>query len=318
MRFLLSAILGILVIAAFIAFFLLSSVVGYVDSPERLVESTHEGSLRKVIVEQTATYIADEVAADPTLANMSVEQLRAIVGSVVTQEWLDETLITAHGAVKRAVHGVEATAVLDLRGIKLALSGALSDLKIRAESNCAELLGADACSDADASRRMIAAFEARSLVAIGHLDNEIDLLQELQGADRENAVKLQRGLESIETVRMLSLIVLIMGCAVFIAVNARPLSRLLLATGTIASLSSAIYLVAIVMSESRASHEVSLASSAHSSAEAGTLAGRFVHQVIGGAVGGSSVRVGCIGGVGLVLIVLGIAARRRQRVLRSE
>ncbi|MCP4445352.1 MAG: hypothetical protein GY811_08415 [Myxococcales bacterium] len=83
MRFLLSGLLGLLFLAAFITFFLMSSVVGYVDSPERLVRSAGEGGLRDAIVEHTAEYIAKEVSSDPTLESMSVPELRGIVSGVI-------------------------------------------------------------------------------------------------------------------------------------------------------------------------------------------------------------------------------------------
>lgn len=311
MRIVLSAIFGMLSLAAFIAFFLLSSVVAYVESPEGIVESANEGGLRESIVEHTAEYIADEVAADPSLQTMSVEQLRGIVGGVITREWLESTLTEAHAAFKSAIHGAEETAVLDLRGIKAALSQALSDLKTRAETSCRDLLGAEACADEQASKIMVAAFEVRALSAIAQLHDEIDLLAQWQGPERHNARQVQEGLESLQTVRMLSLVVLIMSLALFIAFNSRPWSRMAMATGVLALLSSVTYLVVIEVSERMATDEVAKQAGRESTNQAAEIGAELTNRLVADAVSGSTLPVVMVGLGGLGLIVIAMLLRRR-------
>jgi hypothetical protein len=311
MRLLLSALLGMLFLAAFIAFFLIGSVVGYIDSPDRLVKSASEGGLRDAIVEQTAEYIASEVAADPTLETMSVPELRSIIGTVITREWLEDSLILAHKALKSSVHGAEATAVLDLRGIKSALGTALSELKVRAESNCEALLGPEACSDAQASRVMVAAFETRALLAIEEVHDEIDLMQQLHGSQRDDAAEVQKGLESLETVRMLGLVVLIISLALFIAVNSRPFSRFAISTGILATLSSVIYLIAIAVSAGVATDEVAAQAKLEGDTAAAALGAKVATQLVGDAVMGATLPVTMVGIAGVVLIVLGFLASSR-------
>ena len=313
MRYLLSAVFGMVFLAAFVGFFLMSSITDYVDSPDRLVESASKGGMRDAIVEHTAEYIAEEVAADPTLKSMSVSELRGIVGGVITTEWLEDSLALAHKALKSAIRGVEATAVLNLREIKAALSRALSDLKNRAEDNCIELLGADACSDAHASKLMVATFEARALAAVGQLHDEIDLMEQLQGADREDAAQLQKGLESMETVRMLALVVLILSLALFVAINSRPFSRLAMSTGTLAIVSCVVYLLVIEVSESRASDEMAKHASGEMSSETATLGARLANQLVGDAIAGSTLPVVMTGIGGAILVGLAILLRRRTR-----
>ena len=312
MRLLLSALLGMLFLAAFIAFFLIGSVVGYVDSPDRLVESASKGGLREAIIEQTAEYIAAEVAADPTLETMSVPELRSIVGSVITKAWLEESLVLAHKAFKSAIHGAETTAVLDLRGIKSALGTALSELKGRAEGNCELLLGAEACSDAQASQAMVAAFETQALLAIGQLHDEIDLMKQLHGSQRDDAAKFQEGLESLETVRMLALVVLILSLALFIALNSRPFSRFAISTGVLAVFSSVVYLIIIAVSEGLATDEVAKQSQLDGDTGAAALGAKVATQVVGDAVTGATLPVTMVGLAGLVLLVLGALASARR------
>lgn len=312
MRLLLSALFGMLFLAAFIAFFLLGSVVDYVDSPDRLVASASEGGLRDAIVDQTAEYIAKEVAADPTLETMSVPELRSMVGTVITKAWLEDSLRLAHKAFKSAIHGAETSAVLDLRGIKSALGTALSELKIRAANSCETFLGAEACSDEQVSRAMVASFEARALLAIAQVHDEIDLMQELRGSQRDDAEQLQKGLESMETVRMLALVVLILSLAIFIAFNSRPFSRFAIATGILATVSSVVYLIAIAVSESIATDEVAKQTRLDGDSQAAELGSKLATQLVGDAVTGATLPVTMVGIAGVVLLVLGILASSRS------
>ena len=311
MRTVLSALFGMLFVAAFIAFFLLSSVVDYVEFPEGIVETANEGGLREAIVEHTAEYIAQEVAADPSLQTMSVAQLRGIVGGVITKEWLERALTQAHEAFKNALHGAEETAVLDLRGIKSALGQALSELKARAETSCSDLLGAEACADEQASKVMVAAFEVRALTAIAQLHDEIDLLAQFQGPARQDAREVQKGLESFQTVRMLSLVVLIMSLALFIAFNSRPWSRMAMATGVLAIATSVIYLLVVEVSERMASDEVVKQASAESATQAAEIGAELTNRLVADAVSGSTLPVVMVGLGGLGLVLGATLLRRR-------
>ncbi len=310
MRVLLSALLGILFLAAFVAFFLMTSVVGYVDSPDRLVSAAGEGGLRDAIVEHTAEYIAHEVASDPTLETMSVDELRVIVGGVITQAWLEDSLTLGHKAMRSAIRGVEETAVLDLRGIKSALIEALSALKERGQENCELFLGAEACSDAQVSAAMLAAFEAQAMRAIGQFHDEIDLMEHLHGSRRDQAKQLQEGLEGMETVRMLALVVLVLSLALFIALNSRPLSRFASAVGVLAITSSVLYLLAIAVSESMARDEVAARGG---DTQAGELGAKLASRLVGDAVTGSTLPVTMVGIAGLAFLILGVLSRRRDR-----
>ncbi len=308
MRVLLSALLGMLFVAAFIAFFLMSSVVGYVDTPDRLVAAAGDGGLHEAIVEHTAEYIAAEVAADPTLETMSVEELRVIVGTVITKEWLEESLRMGHKAMRNAIRGVEEDAVLDLRGIKSALVQALANLKEQSSANCELLLGAEACSDTQISTEMITAFEARAGLAIGQFHDEVDLMEHLHGSHRDQARELQKGLEGMETVRMLALVVLILSLALFIALNSRPFSRFAGAVGLLALISSGLYLLVIAVSESMATDEVAARGG---ETRAGELGAKLAGRLVADAVTGSTLPVVMVGLAGGVLLILSVLSGRR-------
>ncbi len=310
MRLLLSALLGMLFIAAFIAFFLMTSVVGFVNSPDRLVDSARSGGLHEAIVEHTAEYIAAEVAADPTLETMSVDELRVIVKTVITKEWLEESLTVGHRAMRDAIRGAEATAVLDLRGIKSALTDALSALKERSAENCELLLGAEACADTEVATAMIAAFEVQAHRAINQFHDEIDLMEHLHGSQRDQARELSKGLEGLETVRMLALVVLILSLAFFIALNSRPFARFAGAVGILAIISSALYLLTIAVSGDMAADEVA---GSGGETQAGELGAKLASQLVSDAVTGSTLPVVMVGLGGLVLFVLSFVTARRAR-----
>lgn len=310
MRALLTVLLSFVFIAAFTAFFLLSSVVKYVEEPDRVVETAARSDLRGAVVELTAGFIADRVAADPTLQTMSELELREIVGGVITQDWLDESLVSSHKAVRGALRDAEATAVLDLRETKLALREALSKLRGRAQANCARLLGADACGSAREARVMVAAFEKRADAAIDEITDEIDLLASLSSDERQKATELREGFESLETIRMLGLVVLIMIGAGIIILNARPFRRLIVATGSIAMISSGIYLLALNLSGSFAS-EALAKETGDTGDRAATFTARLVASLVEDAVGGSTLPVALIGVAGFVVVTLVLLLSRR-------
>ncbi|MBL4637614.1 MAG: hypothetical protein JKY56_27405 [Kofleriaceae bacterium] len=311
MRLLFTSILGLLFVAAFFAFFLLRSVSGYVESPDRMLASAESLDLRSEVVNASASYIADKVAADPALKEMSVEQLQLIIGGVVTEEWFNSTLRAVHGELREAIHGAEKNAVLNLRNIKASLKTALSKMKAQALENCQRLLSAELCKDAEHSSIMIAAFEAQANAAIDQIEDEVSLLGDLEGEQLKNAKNLSDAFEGVETVRMGALLLLILSLAGIIILNNRPLSRMLGVTGAVALIASGLYLLTIAVSNRLASEELSSQLGRLSDEKMGGLSTEWVGKMAGDLIAGSTMPVSMIGVAGVLAILASILFARR-------
>lgn len=311
MRFLFTSILGLLFVAAFFVFFLLRSVTSYVDTPDRMLESAKSAGLHSELVNLSSAYIAKEVASDPSLQEMSVEQLQVIIGGVLTEEWFDKALTTAHGELHDAIIGAEKSAVIDLRNIKTALKGALSDMKTQAMDNCQLLLSAERCSDARVSTEMIASFEAQANAAIDDIEDEVSLLGGLEGEDREQAEELSEVFEGLETVRMVALLFLILSLTGIVVLNHRPLGRMLGVTGGVALLASAVYLLTIAVSNRMASDELASHMGKLSDENLGGVSTDWVGQMAGDLISGSTMPVSLIGVASALAVFVAIFVGRR-------
>ncbi len=311
MRLLFTSILGLLFVAAFFSFFLLRSVSGYVESPDRMLASAESLDLRSEVVNASASYIANKVASDPTLKEMSVEQLQLIIGGVVTEDWFSSTLRAVHGELHDAIHGAEKNAVLNLRKIKASLKTALSKMKAQALENCQRLLSAEQCQDAEHSSVMIAAFEAQAIAAIDQIEDEVSMLGDLEGEQLKNAEKLSDAFESLETLRMVALLLLILSFAGIIILNNRPLSRLLGVTGVTALVASGCYLLTIAVSNRLASEELSSQFGRLSDEQTRGLSTDWVGKMAGDLIAGSTMPVSMIGVAGVLAIIASILFARR-------
>jgi hypothetical protein len=311
MRVIFTTILGFVFVAAFVAFFVLSSTLAYVDSPERLLDSSRRHDWRDAIVTLTADHVAREVAADPSLKEMSMVELRAIVSNAITTDWLEESLRAGHSAIRTAIDGARSDAIFDLRGTKAALREVLVSLKTRSESNCDSLLGPKNCADADASKRMMRDFEREALRAIGQVADEVDLLESLQGRDRSNAKKLQEGLGNLETVRMAALGTLVVSLLLILLVNGSSARRMVVVTALLAILSSAVYFLALGFSSNLAREGSGAVIGGESQDEVREFSVMIAQQMLDDAVFGSVAPVLLVGIVGVAALVV-MALRRRR------
>ncbi len=312
MRFLFTSLLGLLFVAAFLAFFLLSSVLGFVNDPQRLLDSANQSEVRTQVVELSSRYIAEKVAADPSLQRMSVPQLQIIVSGVITEEWVEHSLVQAHAALKGAVHGAENNAVLDLRSTKEALRQAVLHLKEQGASSCEKLLGPEHCANADESRQMIATFEARAADAIDQIEDEISLLGDLQGQDRANAKQLKEAFDSLATMKMLALLLMGLCLAGIVALNSSPLLKTVLVTGILAILSSGVYLLTVAVTNQMASEQLASYTLNEGSKEAQEFGRRLVGDLAENLVSGSTLPVAMIGLVGGIAIAMALIFSRRR------
>lgn len=164
---------------------------------------------------------------------------------------------------------------------------------------------------------MVASFEARALLAIASIADEVDLLQSLQVRDRATATELKDGLESFQTVRMLALVFLIISLAIFIAIGSRPLRVLVLRTGILAMVASAVYLLTVAVSESLAHDGVSKGALRVGEKHAiddqlQQFTAELVRDLVSSAMSGSTMPVALIGVAGFVGVSLVVLLGRRR------
>lgn len=326
MRSLISLPLILIFAVAFAGFFLLDSVARYASDADAFAETAREARVRGTLVEVTEEFIYGELQKDPTLAGISREELRAIVDGVISEAWFDESVRAAHRATLEALDEAKESAIVDLRGTKRALRDAMADLERRAGEACVRLLGAQACADADQAAVALAAYRARSELAIGRIADEIDIVAEITGDGSRAAAKrvtelelVRKHLGNVRTLRWIGLGVVV-GCLVLLAlINGGRLSRMLRAVGFALILGAALYLVTVSVTSGYL-REVAAEHLAEARDERVQLAGydrmlaegsqRFAVELVARSTSHSTGAVLLIGVVGLFALAGGVLGRR--------
>ena len=117
MRLLLTIPLTLLFAVAFAGFFVLDSVARYTADADAFVDTAREARLRKTLIDVTEEFIFGEMQKDPSLATVSRPELRAMIEGVITQEWFDTSVRTAHSAAMAALDEARDSAIVDLRAL---------------------------------------------------------------------------------------------------------------------------------------------------------------------------------------------------------
>jgi len=298
------SVLALVFIAAFFGFFVLTSAVGFVNSPERSIAAAKESQLREGLVTTAADYISQEMTKNRSLVPMSTDQLRGVLAGVITESWLELSIRTAHQAFSSAIHDAETSATMDTRGLKAALLTSLDALESTASSHCVALLGKEACADTRASRRMVRAFQSQVRRELRQVDDQVNLMRSLTPGSRVRVGKVQRALESMETARMLALVVLITSMALFTVLCSRPRSAMLTSSAKLLAFCCLAYLTVSELGDRYLAQELS--SLVHSEMQAGAadIVARFSSALAGEVIRGSTFAVATLGVVAAVVFVL--------------
>lgn len=304
MRVLLTALLIAVFVPAFVAFWLVRSVVGYAADTDAVVDSARAADLRGLGIQILVDDVYEELDTDPVFKPIPREQLRAIAEDIVTQRWFDDALRTAHAAFVRAILDARDDAVIDLRDTRRQLTESLDGLRERALDECAAVLGPALCSGDEAAEQVVGAYDAKARAAVADIPDEIDLVDELGVKDVE---QIRSRLGDTRTVQWVGLGVLLVCLLAIMALNAGAFSRLLWATGLALALAAAAYL--IVVAGARASGEEAVRDEMlarlgpDDAAPADELALALSLQVARDATGYAHGPVLVIGGLGVIALV---------------
>lgn len=304
MRVLLTALLIAVFVPAFVAFWLVRSVVGYAADTDAVVDSARAADLRGLGLQILVDDVYEGLQRDPDLQPIPREQLRAIADDIVTQAWFDDALRTAHAAFVRAIVDARDDAVIDLRDTRAQLTDSLAALRDRALARCADVLGADVCQSEASVELLVAGYDAKARAALADIPDEIDLVREMDVKDVE---QIRSRLGDTRTVQWVGLGVLLVCLLAIMALNAGAFSRLLWATGLALALAAAAYL--IVVAGARASGEEAVRDEMlarlgpDDAAPADELALALSLQVARDATGYAHGPVLVIGGLGVIALV---------------
>lgn len=323
MRTLITIPLTLVFVAAFVLFFLFDSVARYTADPDAFIETAREAKVRETIVDVTEEFIYDYLRQDPSLQNVSRTELRALVEGVISDEWFHASVRSAHAAALAAIDEAKKSAIIDLRATKQALRDAVQQLQRRAGDACATLMGADACADADHAARLLAVFGARANRAIDGINDEIDILGELTGAqgraDSKELELVRKRLGDVRSWRWIGLGTLIVCLLLIALVNGSRLTRMLRATGLAVVLGAGLFLATAGAISAYASDEmqehVTSARDRHAGVDRldrmiAEGSERFTLKVVEHSMDQSTGRVLMLGLVGLGAFLTGALLRR--------
>jgi hypothetical protein len=322
LRVLLTIVLAIAFVVGFFAFFLLDSVLRYSTDADAFVDTARSAEVRTMLADATEEFLFQEIAADPSLSGISRTELRAMIDSVISEQWFEATVRSAHGAAMTAIDDASKAAVIDLRQTKAALHGALDELVQRANTQCAAVLGVAACADAEAARAVVGAFRVRAGRGIDRIRDEVDLVAELRGGDARKTANLdavRSRIGDVRTWRWIGLGLLAVCLGLIAVVNLHPLSRLLTATGVSLMLAAGIYLALVgvvrASARTRIGDEIADARSRHATEEPfdriiadGTR--KLTVELVDRSTRQSTIPVTLVGLVGIGLFAGGIVTRR--------
>jgi hypothetical protein len=174
---------GAIFILGLPALLFLDSALRYARDGEALVDSARAARLREALVDATAALVVGEVARDPTLAAADRIFIRGGVDHVLSAEWFDGSIRSAHAAMVAGARGASRTAVLELEAFKQALQVRLGLLEDRADQTCRALFGAEPCLDRGRAQELIDAYRRRGQRAIARIPHRILLWPDAGGAE---------------------------------------------------------------------------------------------------------------------------------------
>jgi hypothetical protein len=250
MRRLVTLALIIVFVAGFCGFFAMQSLILYARDADAMIATARAARLRQASVDLATEVIYEELRRSPHLANVPRPQITLVVGQVITDRWVEETVRGTHHSVMTAVQGAGDTAVLDLGPTKASLAKAFALLGARARAECAAILGPKPCVSSAKAKVAMAAYLASVQVAIQRIPERIELLAAIEASGQAERLDAFVNMDSVRgrlrdfgKLRWLGLAVLGAGLVLIALLNWRPPGRTLQATGAALASAAVTYLV---------------------------------------------------------------------------
>jgi hypothetical protein len=332
-RTLSSILVGVLALVALCVFFILHSVLSYIEDPDAVTETARGEALHERVLDLADIIIEDEMRS----AGLYGEELRAFVktearqafGEVFAPDWFYRAFHDAYAGALAIVHDRRPEPV-DLRDRKQALGDGLEGVAGKVMEHCRELIGTPSCADPDSRRRMLMPVTGAVRRAVDDIPDalEVETIAARAGAEwlRTDSRQMARARQALRIARVaksISLGALLLFFLVIGVSNRAPLGRMLIALGLVIGLTSAGYIVGLQVADAKMREPIELAlaevntRARTSDPTVGSVAlegtSDWSRAVAHDAIHGSDTMVIGLGGVGIVLVVIGVLVYRRPR-----
>lgn len=256
-------VLGLVFQLAFLAFFVLNSVVGLPTDSEAVVGALRDGDLHGAMVDLVDDRVRRQVrtrSPDPDYADHVTKQIRPLVEEAVPERWFYETLEKAHEGLVRYVEKGKDNTSIDLTDLKSKLKMLLLQLGSEVVAQCeAEGASSRVCTRVGELNSTYKTYRAQVETAVESLPDETNLTALIiagsggQQADTEKRMASQRKklgdardrLAKLDTVRWAAVGVLAFLLLLVALINKRTVSRMLVNVGLVLSISCVFYLVSV-------------------------------------------------------------------------
>ncbi|NUP08265.1 MAG: hypothetical protein HOW73_19620 [Polyangiaceae bacterium] len=163
-----------------LAVFVSVTVLEYAKDSRALVASARSSGTRQAIVDTLTEHVVADDPTTPLPSAINREAVRAGIESVVTEEWLDRTIVSIHAASGSVVEQTEDRAVVPLHELKQAVVVRFNVLEDSVESSCQSLFGQLVCGDAETAAASMRAYRLRLTRALERIPDRIDLGPEVR------------------------------------------------------------------------------------------------------------------------------------------
>ncbi len=249
MRTVLSVIVGLLFVLAFVSYFLLTSIAASVLETDEFVATAKRADLRGVVVDVLHESLEQELATasiDPSFKGIVSAASRQIIEGAMTDEWFYEVLSIAYGGLISLTEEDSSDKLVDLREKKTRLETALLELGDSALRQCSQVAGSS-CRDVQKAKTISRSYRRGVRQVIKAMPDQTNLSRLIKRSLPPKLARpeaFRKGLHMIRTIRwgLLGAMMGLMLLLVFIASSSA--GRLFVTVGIVLITAAGIYLAA--------------------------------------------------------------------------
>jgi hypothetical protein len=253
MRAAFSIIVGLAFTVAFVTFFVVHSVLSYLTSPTAIVDAAKAAETRTLALDAVQRLVGEQLANEhPAIETAVMARARTVIDDTVSSEWFYDTLADTYPGLVTFVETGDDTKTIDLRETKERLRTQLGELGASVENECAEVIGAAACSSSSELRVFMGKYNRAVDRAIGQIPEQTTLRTLLQDAgaralveDSPEVARARKGIQAARTARWVSAVVMLALLGLLIMLNAGKLQRAVLVVGLVLVFASIAHFITI-------------------------------------------------------------------------
>lgn len=257
MRGVFSIIVGLAFTVAFVTFFVLHSVLGYLTSPTAIVDAAKAAETRTLALDAVQRLVAEQLANEhPIIEQAVMTRARTIIDEAVSSDWFYDTLADTYPGLVTFVETGDDTRTIDLRETRERLRTQLTELGTKVETECADVIGAAACSSSSELQAFMGKYKRAVDRAVSQIPEQTTLRSLLEDAGARNLVedspeivRARKGIRAARTARWVAAVVMIALLGMLIMLNASKLQRAVLAIGLALVFASIVHFIAVAAFE---------------------------------------------------------------------